>query len=131
MKGKVRKRESACSGLSMLEVALGVAVGAVLLLATTMSFTGNIRSTFGARERTNGTLFLETVLEDLSGQPFDNLLSLNGSQVFDETDALDSRFAVRLTVFPAEVNLVQVRADLTDLRTGREVARITTLRSGA
>lgn len=114
----------------MLEVALGVFIVAVLLLATTMTLSANLKSTFNAREMTSGALFLETIMEDVTAQPFDNLLTLNGDVYFDVTEADDSRFAVGMTVFPAGVNLVQVRAVLTDLRTGAEVGRVSTLRSG-
>jgi len=115
----------------MLEVTIAVLVFAVLLLATTVTFSSNLRTTLQAREMTSGSIFLETILEDVESQPYGNLLALNGNQFFDATNVNDSQFAVTLTVFLTSIDLLQVRAVLTDLRTGREVGRVTTMRANA
>ncbi|MEW6074435.1 MAG: hypothetical protein AB1726_17805 [Planctomycetota bacterium] len=113
----------------MLEVTLCLLVVTTVLLGATRAFSASLAAMAQARDVTRGALFLETALEDVGTQPYGSLLALNGDRIFDRPDAADSRFAVDLTAFLAEVDLIQVRAVLVDLRTDREVGRVTTLRS--
>lgn len=127
--GKTENRGRSRVGLTLLEVTLAMAVVSVVLLGAAAAFSGNLRAVDQATRMTSGTVLLETVLEDLSAQSFEATLALNGNQFFDGPDAASSEFGVDLTVFQAEVDLLQIRAVLTDLQTGREVGRVTTLRS--
>ena len=102
---------------------------ATALLASTAAFASSLRAVETARRLDQGTLFLETILEDLSAQPYANLLALNGNQFFNEATLANSPFTVDLTVFLAQVDLLQVEALLTDTRSNRVVGRVTVLRS--
>ncbi len=126
---RVGKRSAKNSGMTLLEVSLSMSIVAVVLLGTAAAFSSNLFVVDQAKRMTGGTLLLETVMEDLSAQNFGNLLVMNGNQFFDGADAASSEYSVDLTVFQAQVNLLQVNAVLTDLRTGREVGRVTSLRS--
>ncbi len=113
----------------MIEVSVSMMIVVTLLLASAGAFTSSLKTTGQARRTTDAGVFLETTLEDISAQPFPNLLALNGNQIFDVTNANDSNFRVDLTVFQVELNLLQVRAVITDLRTRRVVGRLSTQRS--
>ena len=102
---------------------------ATVLLAAARAFSSSLGAVGQARDTTNAAIFLEPTLEDVTTQPYDNLLSLNGNRLFDGTDAGDSQFAIDRAVFLTEVDLVQMRAVVGDLRTGDEIGRATTLRS--
>ncbi|MEQ1893192.1 MAG: hypothetical protein ABL998_11655, partial [Planctomycetota bacterium] len=77
----------------------------------------------------SGSLFMETVLEDLSAQPYEDLLTFDGNRVFDQETEERSRFAVTLSIFESEVGLLQISALLTDLGRDRELGRVVTFRS--
>jgi len=125
----LHRGERRCNGFSLIEVAIATAVLGAVLLATAMAFTSTTRATDQARRTTDAAIFLEATLENVSGQPYENLLTLNGNTVFDETDADDSNYSVDIATFLAEVNLVQVTATLNDLETGRVIGRVNTLRA--
>ncbi|MCB9916752.1 MAG: hypothetical protein H6828_16650 [Planctomycetes bacterium] len=116
-------------GLTLLEVTLAMGVLSVLLMGITAGFSIDLGSLGRAKRLTAGTALLQTVVEDLSAQSYDNLLALNGDQFFDGADADSSEYSVTLATFEADVDLLQVRAVLTDLDTGRELGRIVTQRS--
>lgn len=104
-------------------------VATTLILASAGAFNSAMKATDRALETEEASVFLETTLENVLAQPYGNLLTLNGNTVFDVTDANDSDYRVDLTVFQAEVNLIQIDAVITDLSTGRVMGRLTTLRS--
>lgn len=118
------------AGLTVIEVSISMVIVATFLLASAGAFTSSISSTEQSRRTTAAAVFLETTMEDVSAQAYPNLLALNGNQIFDVTNANDSNYRVDLTVFVAELNLTQVRAVVSDLRTGREVGRLSSQRSG-
>ena len=117
------------AGITVIEISICLVIVATVLLATARAFSESLGAVGQARDTTSAAIFLETTLEDVTTQPYDNLLSLNGNRLFDRTDAGDSRFAIDLSVFLAEVDLIQMRAALVDLRTGGEIGRATTFRS--
>jgi len=117
------------AGLSLIEVCIAIAIVATVLLSLAGAFSTDLLGVDQARRVTDGSVFLETCMENLAAQPYENLLALDGEQIFDRTDAGDSKYVIDLRVFPSEVGLMQVRAVLADLRTNREIGRVTALRS--
>ena len=97
---------------------------AVVVLGAARAFSSSLSAVGHAQRTTDAAIFLETTMEDISAQPYANLLTLNGNLVYDRTDAADSDYSVALDVFLAEVDLLQVRAVLTDLRTNAEMGRV-------
>jgi len=116
-------------GLTLIEIAISIAVVATIFLVTASAFTSTLRVTEQAHRTTAASIFLEGTLESITTQPYANLLSMNGNQVFDKTNAADSNYRTDITVFLVDVNLLQITAVLTDLRTGRLLGRVNTLRS--
>lgn len=106
-----------------------MAIVAVLLLATAATFSSSIFTANQAREITDGAIFLETAMEDLSAQPYVNLLALHGNVIYDGEHEDDSQYALELSVFQQEVDLIQIVAQLTLLQSGRGAGKVTTLRS--
>lgn len=115
--------------MTLIEVVVSMSVIATLLMALAAAFGSSLKATDRAKRITDAGVFLETTLEDISAQPFDVLPSLNGNTVFDQTNANDSRYSIALSVFMVELNLLQIDVVVTDLRSNREVGRLSTLRS--
>lgn len=115
--------------MTLLEVVLAIAVATVVLIASAGAFSASVAGVVQARHMGRAATFLETVMEDLSAQAYADLPSFNGNQIFNRTNAADSEFSVTLTVFLTQVNLVQVRATITDLRSGEVLGELVTLRS--
>jgi hypothetical protein len=99
-----------------------------VLTASAGALLTNLNSARTAQRTSRATLFLETVMEDLSAQSYDALQAFDGNRIFDGSDEAHSNYSVNLTVFQAGVGLLQVRALLTDLRNDREIGRLTTYR---
>ena len=128
--GPRRKSPSrARAGLTLLEVSIALLIVCSVLMASAGAFLNNISAVSSAKRRSRATLFLETVLEDLSAQDYDNLPAFDGNQIFDQATLARSNYTVDLDVFLAAVDLLQIRAVLTDRRANLEVGRVTTLRS--
>lgn len=117
------------SGLSIVEVTIALAVVGTVLAGVSGAFLSNFSAMRTAEGLSSGTIFLETVLENLSLQEYDDLLAFHGNTLFDGADQARSSYGVELTVFESEVGLMQIGAVLRDLGTGRELGRVTTLRS--
>lgn len=125
-----RKRSVAASaGLTLVEVSVSVVIATVMMLATAATFSENLQALENAERVSEAGLFLETVLEDVSAVAYDDLLALDGDQVFDGETLGAPNFTVDLTVFQAQLDLMQVVAVLSDRRSGREVARTSVLRA--
>ena len=122
-------RQATRSGFTLVEVAVSSVVVAFLAMAASMAFSNNLRAVERAKGLSTSSIFAETVMEDLANVSYANLLALDGNRFFDVTDAADSSFAVDLTCFETALGLMQVEAVVTDLRTGRELGQITTLRA--
>lgn len=126
-----RRSCGARAGMTLIEVMIASGVIAVLMMASAAAFTGNMQALGLAKSMTSGTIFLETVHEDLMAQPYGNLLSLNGNQIHAGISIDASDYRVDLTIFLVQIGLIQVRAQLIDLRSGRELTRLVFIRSEA
>lgn len=124
-----RSMRRARSGMTVLEVTIAVTIIAVLLMGSTTAFMSNIQGVQNARKQSRGGVFLRTVMEDVAAQSYADLPSLNGDRILDNANAAQSTFAVDLSVFVAGVDLMQVEAELRDLRTNKVLGRVVTLRS--
>lgn len=116
-------------GLTLVEVSIASTIVTTVLLASAMGFGASLKTVDRAKSLSRGVVYAETFLEDLSALDYDAVLALNGNQFFDQTTAAESKFGIALAVFEAELDLVQVRARLTDLDTGEVLGTLTTQRS--
>ncbi len=126
---RVRHRSSRRAGLTLIEVSISVAIVIVLLLASAAAFGESLKAVDNAQRLDAGALFLDTTLESVGAVAFDDLLALDGNVITDGADPANSNFSVQLGVTPVGISLLQVSAILTDLRTGRRVGSVNTLRS--
>jgi len=126
---KGNRRATRKAGITLIEVSIALAIVAVVLLASVGSFTTSLRGVNGAQRQSRGSLFLQRVMEDIAAQSYANLPAFNGNRFYDQTNATTSNFSVDLTVFMAAVDLQQVQAVLTDVRSQRVLARVTTMRT--
>jgi hypothetical protein len=115
--------------LTVIEVTLALAILCSLLAVSAGGFMTNLSAVHSAQRTSEGSLFLETVMQDLSAQPYDSLLAFNGNTFFEHGTEAKSNYGVTLTVFQAALDLLQVQAVVTDIRNAREIGRLTTLRS--
>jgi hypothetical protein len=97
-------------------------------MAAAGALLSSLSAVSSAQRMSRATVFLQTVMEDLQAQPYDNLLAFNGNTVFDQGTAAQSNYQATINVFTAQVNLRQVNVVLTDRRANREIGRVTTLR---
>jgi hypothetical protein len=117
--------------MSMVEVMIAAGIACVLLLATAATFFGNMKAVGTAKSITSGGIFLESVQENISAQPYQNLLALNGNSIFDNGGVNGSQFRADITTFQSGIGLIQIRIALLDLQTNRELGRLVTVRSDA
>jgi len=125
---KSHNANSSQAGLSLVEIMIAVTVTTILLMATAGTFFGNMKAVSQARSLSSATLFLETVREDLLAQSYADLLSLNGNSFFENGNINQSRYRADVTVFQADIGLLQVRVSLVDMQTDAEIARLVTAR---
>jgi prepilin-type N-terminal cleavage/methylation domain-containing protein len=116
-------------GLTLLEMSIAMAILSVILAGVAMGFGASLKAVNSARRITGGSQYLESVMQNLSAQPYENLLAMNGNQFFDQPLLADSNFTVDLTTFEAEIDMLQIEATLRDRRTNRELGTITTMRT--
>jgi Tfp pilus assembly protein PilV len=124
-----KRRARSSRGLSLLEVTIAMSVIMTILLASAGAFGSSISTVNSARRTSRASLFLETVMEDVSAQSYANLLAFNGNHVYDHATASVSEFQVALTVTQAAVGMRRVDAVVTDLRNSREIGHVVTLRA--
>ncbi len=117
------------AGLTVLEVTIALTIVSTVLVASAGAFMSSVSSVRTAQRRSMATVFLQSVMEDLAAQPYDNLLAFNGNTIYDQPTAAKSNYSVAVTVFLSAVNIQQVQCVMTDRRTNREIGRVTTLRS--
>lgn len=129
IRARGNRKSDGRSGLTLLEVTIAMSITATVLLASAGAFSSSLTSVNAAQRVSRGAMFARTVMEDLAAQPYANLTAFNGNTIYDQANASDSKYSINLSVFAASVDLLQVRAILTDLHTGRELCRLTTLRA--
>lgn len=115
--------------MTVLEVAIAIAVVAMILLGSASAFLGTLRGARDARRTSRAGVYLASVMEDLVARSYADLPAQNGTRLFDQGTASRSAFVVDVSVFPAAVDLLQVRAIVRDARSNQELGRVTTLRS--
>ena len=125
----VKRRYRYGAGFTLVEVVVCSFILAVLLLSLAGAFSSNLMTTVSSRNLTEGAAFLESTMQSLDAQGYDGLLAMNGNRIFDDPVPANASFAVDLSVWESAVDLLQVRAVLTDLRTNRELVRVVTRRS--
>jgi hypothetical protein len=112
----------------VLEITITLTIVTTVLMAAAGALLSSLSAVSSAQRMSRATVFLETVMEDLSAQSYDNLLAFNGNTVYDQTTAAQSNYQATISVFTAAVNLRQVEVVLVDRHGNREVGRVTTLR---
>jgi len=122
-------RRGARLGFSVLEVTIALLIVSTVLVSLTGAFLTSAQAVHSAKGSSRGTVFLQSVMEDLAAQPYDALPSFNGNRIFDRDTQRASNWSVDLAVYPSGVDLEQVDATLFDLRTARVIAQLSTLRS--
>lgn len=115
--------------MSLIEVSLAMSVVATVLLASSLAFTSSLTAVGNAERTTDAAVYLETVMQNIGAQPYDNLLAMNGNQFFDGATLAQSQFLVALTTFEVQPGLIQLESQLVDRRTNRPIGQITTYRS--
>jgi Tfp pilus assembly protein PilV len=123
------RRPQGRAGLTVLEVTIAFSIVCTVLMASAGAFSSSYMAVRNAQSRSRGTVFAETVMEDLAAQPYDSLLAFSGNRMYDGPTVARSNYSVDLTVFLTAVDLLQVQAVLKDVRTNREIGRLTTLRT--
>jgi hypothetical protein len=122
------RRLGARAGLTVLEITITLTIVTTVLMAAAGALLSSLSAVSSAQRMSRATVFLQTVMEDLAAQPYDNLLAFNGNTVFDQGTAAQSNYQATISVFTAQVNLRQVNVVLTDRHANREIGRVTTLR---
>ncbi|MDZ4775116.1 MAG: hypothetical protein SGI72_18515 [Planctomycetota bacterium] len=127
--GNRTRRSRGKTGLSMLEVTIAMSVMMTILLASAGAFGSSVSAVNSARRMSRASLFIETVMEDMSAQDYADLLAFNGNRVYDKGTAAASDFEVDLAVTQSAVGLRRVDAVLVDRRNNRELGHVATLRA--
>ena len=122
-------RRGARRGFTVLEVAIALLIVSTVLVSLTAAFVSTAQAVQSAKGVSRATVFLQSVMEGLEAQPFDALPSFHGNRIFNRDTQQASNWSVDLSVSPAAIDLQQLDATLVDLRTGRVLAQLSTLRS--
>ncbi|MEZ5980205.1 MAG: hypothetical protein R3F34_18605 [Planctomycetota bacterium] len=115
--------------MTLLEVAIAAVIVTVILFVSNAAFVSSFAATNRAHDNRRVARLLDTVMEDVSAQPYSVLLSLNGNTILEGDTEGSSQYQVDLETFQADVDLIQVRAVAREIESGREVGRVVTLRS--
>ncbi|MBK7875837.1 MAG: hypothetical protein IPJ77_08805 [Planctomycetes bacterium] len=102
--------------MSVLEVAIAIAIVSAILLGSASAFLGAMRGTREARSTSRAGVYLASVMEDLAARPYADLLAMDGAQLYEQGTAARSDYLVDLSVFPAAVDLLQMRAIVRETR---------------
>jgi prepilin-type N-terminal cleavage/methylation domain-containing protein len=116
-------------GMTLLEVAVAALIVASIMIVSQAAFVSSFSATQRSRDVRRAALLLDTVMEDVAAQPYQNLLALNGNVVTDGETAASSRFEVEIETFLAEIDMIQVRATVRDIEDDVEIGRVVALRS--
>lgn len=117
--------------MSLVEVMIASGIAAVLLMATAATFFGNMKAIGTAKSITSGAIFLESVQENISAQPYQNLLALNSNAIFDDGVEATSQYRADITTFQSGIGIIQISVSLVDLRSDVVLGRLVTVRSDA
>ncbi len=117
--------------MSLVEVMIAAGIATVLLMATAATFFGNMQAVGTAKSITSGTIFLESVQENLAAQPYQNLLALNANTIFDDGVEATSQYRADITSFQSGIGIIQISVSLVDLRSDVVLGRLVTIRSDA
>lgn len=123
--------QSKKAGMSLVEVMIASGIAAVLLMATAATFFGNMKAIGTAKSITSGAIFLESVQENISAQPYQNLLALNSNAIFDDGVEATSQYRADITTFQSGIGIIQISVSLVDLRSDVVLGRLVTVRSDA
>ena len=115
--------------MTLLEVAVAALIVATIMIVSQAAFVSSFSATKRSRDVRRAALLLDTVMEDVAAQPYQNLLALNGNVVTDGDTPSRSQFEVEIETFVAEIDLIQVRATVRDIEDEREIGRVVALRS--
>jgi prepilin-type N-terminal cleavage/methylation domain-containing protein len=124
-----RSKRARRQGFTVLEVAIALLIVSTVLVSLTGAFLNTAQAVQSAKGVSRATVFLQSVMDGLEAQSYDALPSFHGNRIFNRDTQQVSNWSVDLAVFPAGIDLEQLDATLVDLRTGRVLARISTLRS--
>ena len=113
----------------MVEIMVSAALLGILCMGLVGAFSSNFKAVSKSKNIVDGAAYLSTVMDSLEGQNFNALLAMNGNTFYDQAQVKDSRFRVDLTVSSVAVDLLMIRAVLTDLRANHELTRVVTYRS--
>jgi type II secretory pathway pseudopilin PulG len=122
------RRFAGRAGMTVLEVTIAMTIVSTVLLASAGAFLSSSVAVHGAQRTSQSAVFLETVMENLSAQDYADLTNFNGNRIYDGNSAGLSNYAADVTVIQSTVNLRQVQVLLTDLRSNKQIGRVTTLR---
>jgi hypothetical protein len=116
------------AGLTVLEITITLTIVTTVLMAAAGALLSSLSAVSSAARTSRATVFLETVMEDLAAQPYDNLLAFNGNTIYDQAAVAQSNYIANVSVFTVATNLRQVNVVLNDKQRNREIGRVTTLR---
>jgi Tfp pilus assembly protein PilV len=126
---RTKRQRRHTAGLSVIEVVIAISIVSTVLMATAGALVSSIHATHDAQRIGQAAVFLETVMQDLAAQSYEDVTAFNGNHVLDGESITSSSFAADVTVFNASVGLRQVEVVVTDLRTNAIVGRAATLRA--
>lgn len=129
IRGQTIRYRTRRAGLSLLEITIAMAVVMTVMLGAAGAFGSSVRAVSAARKTTRASVFLETVMEDLSAQAYGDLQAFDGNRLYEGANQATSAFAVDLSVTQVAVGLRRVDAIITDLQTGRELGHVASLRA--
>jgi Tfp pilus assembly protein PilV len=94
------------AGWSLIEVAVGLTLIAVILLGVTATLSIAAVGHRSTSSRVESQMLLNRVLEEIQASPYDTLLSFNG------TFLVEGDHQANLSVAQADVHLVQIQVDV-------------------
>ena len=96
-------------GWTLLEIAVGLTLIAIILLGVTATLSTAAVGTRNSNERVASQMLLARVLDEAQASPWDSLQSFNGMFVVEGDHRAD------ITVAPVDINLMQIQVDVSSL----------------
>ena len=100
MRIRQRRRRSR-AGFTVIEVTIALAILCSTVAVAGGRFLTNLSAVRSAQRTSAAALYLDTVMQDLSAQPYDSLLTFDGNSFHDQDTVERSNFRVQLSVFQA------------------------------